>query len=434
MIPAQQRILSMTDFTQFGLPEKLNATLINMNYTAPTPIQLQAIPLALEGRDVLGSAQTGTGKTGAFGIPMVAKVLSSPRGNAIVLTPTRELAAQVMTIIQQLLGKRSFIHSTLLIGGDPMPPQTASLRLRPRIIVGTPGRINDHLERGNLILHDTNFLVLDETDRMLDMGFGIQIDKIIKFLPAVRQTLMFSATLPPEIVKMSSKYLNNPARVSAGQVNVVVPRIKQETMMVDDEQKYPEMLKQLTEREGSIIVFVKTKRSADRIAEKLNKQGHRADTIHGDLHQRRREKVIQAFRDKKFRILVATDIAARGLDIPHIEHVLNFDLPQAPEDYIHRIGRTGRNGSEGSAINLVCPADHDKWRAIHRLLYPKEAPLVLPRGAAGEGRPRTGKRPASRDGQRPRSGNGAPKGEGQGAEGAKRSRPFRRFPKKAASA
>ena len=195
----------MTDFSQFGLPAQLNSALEHMKYTAPTPIQKQAIPLAMQGLDVLGSAQTGTGKTAAFGIPLVAKILSNPRGNAIVLTPTRELATQVMDVITQLLGKRSFIQAALLIGGDSMHKQTAQLKMRPRIIVGTPGRINDHLERGNLILHDTNFLVLDETDRMLDMGFGIQIDRIVKFLPPVRQTLMFSATIPPEIAKMAAK-------------------------------------------------------------------------------------------------------------------------------------------------------------------------------------------------------------------------------------
>lgn len=363
----------MTDFLQFGLPAQLNTALERMKYTAPTPIQEQAIPLAMQGRDILGSAQTGTGKTAAFGIPLVAKVLNNPRGNAIVLTPTRELATQVMTVITQLLGQRSFIQAALLIGGDSMHKQTAQLKMRPRIIVGTPGRINDHLERGNLILHDTNFVVLDETDRMLDMGFGIQIDKIAKFLPAVRQTLMFSATLPPEIVKMSAKYLKNPERVAIGAVNAPVVKIQQEIIHINDSSKYDELDKQIKARDGSIIVFVKTKRSADKLSERLNKQGHKADTIHGDLHQRRREKVIQAYRNMKFRVLVATDIAARGLDIPHIEHVINYDLPQCPEDYIHRIGRTGRNGSEGKAVCFISPDDNIRWRAINRLINPQEA-------------------------------------------------------------
>lgn len=420
----------MSDFSQFGLPAQLNTALERMKYTAPTPIQLQAIPLALKGHDILGSAQTGTGKTAAFGIPLVAKILNNPRGNAIVLTPTRELASQVMEVITQLLGQRSFVQAVLLIGGDSMHKQTAQLRMRPRIIVGTPGRINDHLERGNLILHDTNFLVLDETDRMLDMGFGIQIDKIVKFLPAARQTLMFSATLPPEIVKMSAKYLKNPERIAVGSVNAPVVKIQQEVIHVNDSGKYDELNKQIAARSsGSIIVFVKTKRGADRLCERLNKQGNKTDTIHGDLHQRKREKVIQGFRDMKFRILVATDIAARGLDIPHIEHVINYDLPQCPEDYIHRIGRTARNGSEGSAVCFISPDDGLKWRAIHRLLNPNEAPPHMPRPAGGEGKQRNYGQKKTFGGNGKKQG-GHTGGTGKPSGGNKR---FGRFPKRSSA-
>ena len=368
----------MTSFEQFNLPPALSTALAAMGYTAPTPIQKQAIPLGLEGRDILGSAQTGTGKTAAFSIPLITKIMSSPRGSALVMTPTRELATQVLEVINQLLGKRSFIPTVLLIGGDSMHKQCAQLRMRPRIIVGTPGRINDHLERGNLILHDTSFLVLDETDRMLDMGFGIQIDKIVKFLPKERQTLLFSATLPAEIVKMAAKYQKNPERIAVGSTTQAMPSIQQDVIQVSEAGKYDELMTQLNKREGSIIMFVKTKRGADRMAERLNKQGFKTDTLHGDLHQRKREKVIQAFRDMKFRILVATDIAARGLDIPHIEHVINYDLPQCPEDYIHRIGRTGRNGSVGAAVCLISPEDGLKWRDIHKLLYPNEPAPHMP--------------------------------------------------------
>ena len=425
----------MTDFSQFGLPAQLNAALERMKYTAPTPIQKQAIPLAMQGLDVLGSAQTGTGKTAAFGIPLVAKILSNPRGNAIVLTPTRELATQVMDVITQLLGQRSFIQAALLIGGDSMHKQTAQLKMRPRIIVGTPGRINDHLERGNLILHDTNFLVLDETDRMLDMGFGIQIDRIVKFLPPVRQTLMFSATIPPEIAKMSAKYLKNPERIAVGETNKVVVKIQQEIVHVTESAKYDELIKQVDARTGSIIVFVKTKRGADKLSERLNKHGHKTDTLHGDLHQRKREKVIQNYRDMRFRILVATDIAARGLDIPHIEHVVNYDLPQCPEDYIHRIGRTGRNGSEGSAICLISPDDGMKWRAIHRLLNPNEPPPQMPRPAFGEGKPRSyGNKKPYGGGNGGNSGGGYKGGNADKPAGNNKpfSRPFKRSTPKAA--
>jgi superfamily II DNA/RNA helicase len=218
---------------------------------------------------------------------------------------------------------------------------------------------------------------------MLDMGFGVQIDRIVKFLPANRQTLMFSATLPAEIIKMSAKYLKSPERIAVGSTSQPILAIQQEIIQVSEANKYEELLKQLGARTGSIIVFVKTKRGAEKMCERLNKLGHVTDTLHGDLHQRKREKVIQAYRDRKFRILVATDIAARGLDIPHIEHVINYDLPQCPEDYIHRIGRTARNGSEGSAVCLISPEDGLKWRDIHKLLHPGEPAPHMPHAPSG---------------------------------------------------
>ncbi len=362
----------MTTFEEMGLPQPLLDALTRMNFTTPTPIQEQAIPPALEGKDILGSAQTGTGKTGAFGIPLVAKLLSQSRGSALVLTPTRELAVQVITMIEQLVGRNSAIKSALLIGGDSMPKQLQLLRARPRLIVGTPGRINDHLERGSLMLHDTSFLVLDETDRMLDMGFGIQIDRIVKYLPAQRQTLMFSATLPHDIVRMSAQYLTSPVRVSVGSTTAPSVNIQQELIHTTEADKYDHLLEQLDQREGSVIVFVKTKFNAERMAQRLLRDNHSADAIHGDLRQNKRDRVISAFRAKRHRIMVATDIAARGLDIPHIEHVINYDLPQCPEDYIHRIGRTARAGAEGAAVNLLTSADTAKWRAIQRLINPTE--------------------------------------------------------------
>lgn len=363
----------MQNFAELGLPQNLMNALTAMKFTTPTPIQAQAIPLAMQGRDILGSAQTGTGKTGAFGIPLVSRLLNSPRGSAMVLLPTRELAVQVVDALQQMLGKSSYIKTALIIGGESMGKQLAQLRMRPRIIVGTPGRINDHLERGSLMLHDTNFLVLDETDRMLDMGFEIQLERIFKFLPKERQTLMFSATLPANIVKLSSKYLNNPERISVGSTNAVATKIKQEVVHTSQEAKYEQLIQQLNARQGSIIVFVKTKWGAEKMATRLRKERHSADAIHGDLRQNQRDRVISGFRDKKNRILVATDIAARGLDIPHIEHVINYDLPQCPEDYIHRIGRTARAGAEGSAICFVSPDDRGKWKAIQRLIDPEAA-------------------------------------------------------------
>jgi ATP-dependent RNA helicase DeaD len=360
---------SMT-FKDFGLNKLLIESLESMNFTTPTKIQEATISLSMQGKDILASAETGSGKTAAFVLPMINALLNSPRGGAMVLLPTRELAVQVIDVVHKLLGNKSGIRTALIIGGEPMPKQLNQLRNRPRIIVGTPGRINDHLKRGTMMLGSTDFLVLDETDRMLDMGFGIQLDEIAKYLPEKRQTLMFSATIPQGIVKVSQKYLNNPERVTVGSNNAPVKNIKQDSVFTSQADKYTELKKQLEARTGSVIIFVKTKFGADKLAQRLDKEGQTAEAIHGDLKQRQRDRVISGFRKSKYRVLVATDIAARGLDIPHIEHVINYDLPQCPEDYIHRIGRTARAGKEGSALCLISPDDRGKWRAIQKLIDP----------------------------------------------------------------
>lgn len=390
----------MTDFRKLGLPQPLLQSLERIKFSTPTPIQAKAIPIALQGRDILGSAQTGTGKTAAFSIPMLARLMSSPQGGALIMTPTRELAAQVLKAVTDLLGRSTDIRTALLIGGDSMFKQLTQLKGRPRIIVGTPGRINDHLERRSLRLDQTDYLVLDETDRMLDMGFGVQIDRILKHMPKKRQTLLFSATLPPFIVKLAEKYMTNPERIAVGSVNSPIQKIQQEMIRLPAAEKYNMLLTQLGHRGGSVIIFVKTKHGADKMAKKLLKDGHSAEAIHGDLNQSKRNRVIQAFRDRKHRVLVATDVAARGLDIPHIEHVINYDLPQVAEDYIHRIGRTARAGAEGSAVCFITPEDGAKWREIHILLNPGEK---LPREEKSAGRapqggnkkPRGGKRTSS---------------------------------------
>lgn len=363
----------MTQFAAFGLPETLLKALTKIGFNEPTPIQAQSIPHALSGRDVLGSASTGTGKTAAFAVPMIAHLIESPRSGALIMTPTRELAVQVLSTIQPLLLMHREIKTACLIGGEPMGKQFAQLNQKPTIVVGTPGRINDHLARGSLRLDQFDFLVLDETDRMLDMGFDVQIEKIIPLMAKKRQTLMFSATIAPNIARLSARYLNNPERVSVGSTNKPATNIKQELVHTTDGNKYTNLLEQLDKRTGSVIVFVKTKHGADKLATRLCREEHRADAIHGDLQQRKRDRVIQNFRDQKYRILVATDVAARGLDIPHIEHVINYDLPQCPEDYIHRIGRTARAGAEGEAVNLITPSDGAKWKAIVRLINPEEA-------------------------------------------------------------
>jgi superfamily II DNA/RNA helicase len=360
----------MTTFDGLKLPAALLQSLEKMNFTTPTPIQTAAIPVAIKGRDILGSAQTGTGKTAAFGIPMVMHLINNKESTALVMAPTRELAAQVLETLKKLLAHSPTIKTALLIGGDSMYKQLQQLKARPRLIVGTPGRINDHLEQGTVRMDRTDFLILDETDRMLDMGFGVQIDRILKHMPRKRQTLLFSATIPDYIKKLSDKYLNNPERIAVGSATTPIDRIRQDVMETNSADKYKHLLAELITRHGSIIIFVKTKHGADKMAIKLNKDGHSADAIHGNLNQGKRNRVIQAFRDKKNRILVATDVAARGLDIPHIEHVINYDLPQVAEDYIHRLGRTARAGAEGNAICFVTSEDRQKWRDIQRLINP----------------------------------------------------------------
>ncbi len=405
----------MENFNSLGLSEPLLQSLERLKFTEPTPIQAQTIPLAIAGKDILGSAQTGTGKTAAFGIPLVEKLLANPTGSALVLTPTRELASQVMQALQGLLDKQWRNKTALLIGGEAIFKQLQKLRGRPRLIVGTPGRINDHLKRGSLKLRDTNFLVLDETDRMLDMGFLEQIDDILAHMPQKRQTLLFSATLPKNIVKIAEKYLNKPERVAIGESFVPVAKIKQEVLFVADKEKYQKFLDELAQREGSVIVFVKTKMGADRMAGRLRKENHQADAIHGDLRHNKRESVIRSFRNSKFRIMVATDVAARGLDIPHIEHVINYDLPQCPEDYIHRIGRTSRAGRSGSALCFVTPTDRGKWQAIKRLIDPNAKDDFPERPYKGNSKKSnsSGKKPYKYNSKKPGGGYGAGAGGSQ---------------------
>ena len=358
------------NFSDLNIENKLKRSIELAEFKTPTPIQSQSIPISLEGKDVLGTAQTGTGKTLAFTIPMLNKLLKDKQAMALIICPTRELATQVMETVLKLNIREIGIGNALLIGGESMQKQLRQLKKRARIIVGTPGRINDHIERKSLNLSKVNYLVLDETDRMLDMGFTPQIEVILKFIPKDHQTLLFSATLPENILKISQKYLNNPERVSVGSLSTPIEKIKQETFQITADKKYHELINQLVERSGSILVFVKTKHGADKIVKRLKYDGHKADAIHGNLRQSKRDRVIRGFRNGNSRILIATDVAARGLDIPVIKHVINYDLPQVPEDYIHRIGRTGRAGKDGSALTFLTNNDRSMWRSIQKLIDP----------------------------------------------------------------
>ena len=358
------------DFNELPIDNKLKNSIKFADFKTPTPIQSKSIPISLMGKDILGTAQTGTGKTLAFTIPMINKLILDKNAMALIICPTRELASQVMQTVLKLNVREIGIGNALLIGGEGMQKQLKKLKKRARIIVGTPGRINDHLKRQSLNLSKVSYLVLDETDRMLDMGFTPQIELILKFIPKQHQTLLFSATLPNNILRISEKYLNNPERIAVGSLSTPIEKIKQETFQITQDKKYHELINQLVERNGSILVFVKTKHGADKIVKRLKYDGHSADAIHGNLRQSKRERVINNFRNGKSRILIATDVAARGLDIPLIQHVINYDLPQVPEDYIHRIGRTGRAGKDGCALTFLTPSDRSMWNSISRLINP----------------------------------------------------------------
>lgn len=382
----------MMTFNDFALPEALQHKLDALGFDKPTPVQERAIPAALEQRDILGSAQTGTGKTAAFAIPLLTKIMNHADVYGIIVTPTRELALQVDEQIRAFLSAKSKIRSVVLIGGASIDRQKQALAKRPKIIVGTPGRIIDHLERKSLDLAGFNYVVLDETDRMLDMGFSAPIAEIFSHVAEERQTLLFSATLPKNIQKVSAQYLQNPVRIEMGQVNSVGDNIVQSTQFVSKEGKFEMLVDALRDHDQSAIVFMNSKFATEKMAKRLKSAGITAEAIHGDLRQSRRERVISNLRDNKFRVLVATDVAARGIDVPHIHQVINFDLPRQTEDYIHRIGRTGRNGAQGIALNLATRDDMEKLNEIERLINPDAAKSVRKRPT---GKP-AGKKPQAK--------------------------------------
>ncbi len=360
----------MNNFTELNLNPSLMQSITRMHFKIPTPIQAQAIPPALIGKDVLGTAQTGTGKTLCYGIACINKLLNDKSGNALIICPTRELAVQVEDVLNGLIENTMNIKSAVLIGGESMQKQLRQLQKSPRLIIGTPGRLNDHLKRKSLKLHQSYFLVLDETDRMLDMGFTPQIEQILKFIPKKHQTLLFSATLPQNILNITERYLNDPIRIKVGSTTTPISKIKQEVIQISEGEKYNKLLDELYKRKGSILVFVKTKRNADKLTDRLHDDGHRCDCMHGNLRQSKRQRTLIAFRSGKIRILISTELAARGLDVPSIQHVINYHLPQVPEDFIHRIGRTARAGSEGCALTFITPNDMQMWNGIQRLINP----------------------------------------------------------------
>ena len=362
----------MQNFKSFNLPASLEKALAKLNLAKPTDVQVQAVPEIVNGKDIIVSAPTGTGKTLAFSMPAVAKLINDPEAHVIVVTPTRELATQIMSVMDKLLQFNRKIRSAVLIGGMPMDKQLRKLKEKPRLIVGTPGRINDHLKRKSLKLDQTKVLILDEMDRMLDMGFSEQIDNINNAIKNEKQIMMLSATIPNKINIISKKYLNNPIKIEVASNQITNSSITQDFLHLKKSEKFSTLLEELKSRSGTKIIFVKTKRNSEDIAKKLKDENFKARAIHGDLRQRTREKLIREFREEKFAIIVATDVAARGIDIPHIKHVINYNIPTQPEDYVHRIGRTGRAGLKGDALTFISEDESKLWRDLDLFLHPEK--------------------------------------------------------------
>jgi len=368
-------------FTSLGLADELVRAVTEYGYTTPTPIQAQAIPAVLAGGDLLAGAQTGTGKTAGFTLPIlhrlaVAALPTGPRPvRALVLTPTRELAAQVEESVRTY-GKYTKLRSTVIFGGVGVNPQIKLLKQGVDILVATPGRLLDHMQQGTVDLSKVEILVLDEADRMLDMGFIRDIKKILAVLPKKRQNLLFSATFSDEIKALADGLLNHPAMIEVARRNSTVEVIAQKIHPVDRDRKHPLLAHLIKTHEWpQVLVFTRTKHGANKLVEQLGKDGIEGMAIHGNKSQAARTRALSEFKDGSLQVLVATDIAARGIDIDQLPHVVNYDLPNIPEDYVHRIGRTGRAGSTGQAVSLVCVDEHIMLRDIERLIkreLPKE--------------------------------------------------------------
>src|SRR5579862_7702093 len=399
-----ERTKLLTSFSDFGLADPIARALAEENYVTPTPIQTQTIPLGLAGRDVVGIAQTGTGKTAAFALPILSRILENrvrPQAKhcrALILSPTRELSGQILDSFNAY-GRHVRLSSTLAIGGVPMGRQVRALMQGVEVLVATPGRLLDLMQGNALKLGAVEFLVLDEADRMLDMGFINDIRKIVAKLPVRRQTLFFSATMPKDIAELAEAMLRDPARVAVTPVASTVDRITQRIIQLDHSAK-PAFLAELLKQEpvDRALVFTRTKHGADKVVKSLARAGITADAIHGNKSQNHRERVLAAFRTGAIRTLVATDIAARGIDVDGVSHVVNFDLPNVPETYVHRIGRTARAGAEGTAISLVAGAEElDYLRDIEKLIRvalpredrrtPGQRDVAPPAGHRGGGRP-----------------------------------------------
>ena len=417
-------------FTELGLNEHILRAIKDQGYDTPTPIQAQAIPVVLEGKDVLAGAQTGTGKTAGFTLPLLELLSKSPKPKgkrpvrALVLTPTRELASQVAQSVRDY-GKYLPFKSTVIFGGVSINPQIHTLKNGVDIVIGTPGRLLDLMNQRALDLREVEYLILDEADRMLDMGFIHDIKKILKVLPVKRQTLLFSATFSNDIKKLADGLLQSPTLIEVARTNATAASIEQIVYPVDKIRKREMLSHLITENNWQqVLVFTRTKHAANRLSEQLDKDGITAAAIHGNKSQNARTKALAQFKDGKVRVLVATDIAARGIDIDQLSQVVNFELPNISEDYVHRIGRTGRAGNTGQAVSLVCVDEHEYLRNIESLTKNK-IPQVQIKGFTPDPKikaePIQNGRGGSRGGpSKPRTGSRGNSGGGRSNEQRKR--------------
>ncbi|MHB1126114.1 MAG: DEAD/DEAH box helicase [Bacillota bacterium] len=369
----------MTTFNELGLSQQVIEATIDMGFEETTPIQEQTIPALMAGKDIIGQAQTGTGKTAAFAIPLAEK-LNRESGyiQGLVVTPTRELAVQVAEEINKIAQFRG-IRALPIYGGQDIVRQIRALRNRPQIIVGTPGRLLDHIRRRTIVLQQVSMVILDEADEMLNMGFIEDIETILREVPEERQTLLFSATMPGPILALAQRFMKNPQFISVKTKEVTVPNTEQIYIEVQERQKFDVLCRLLDIQSPELaIIFARTKRRVDELYEALSKRGYSAEGIHGDLSQSKRDYVMNRFKEGIFDIMVATDVAARGLDITGVTHVYNFDIPQDPEGYVHRIGRTGRAGKTGKAITMVTPREMGQLKLIEQITKRKIVRKPIP--------------------------------------------------------
>ncbi len=357
------------NFNQFNLDSRLLKNVQRAGFESPTPIQEQAIPALLAGHDLIGTAQTGTGKTAAFVLPILHKLLNGPRSRsrALIVTPTRELAEQIHQVVREL-GAGTGIRSATIYGGVGMGPQVNALRNGVEILVACPGRLLDHIDQGNARLNGIEFLVLDEADRMFDMGFLPSVRKILTHIPSQRQTMLFSATFPSEVEKLAAQTLKNPKRIAVG-IARPAHTVAHALFPVAKHLKTRLLLKLLSQTEtDSVLIFTRTRHRAHKLAQQIGREGYKVASLHSDRTQGQRQSALNGFKDGRYRIMVATDIAARGLDVESISHVINFDMPDTADAYIHRIGRTGRAERTGDAFTLVTPDDDDMIRSLEKIM------------------------------------------------------------------